>query len=377
MNCVYTQIAQGQGWLRRYLGHRPRLACILGFTETALIAGISAAGESPDDRLTTAIADAEFLYHGCSSFPKYPLPSLVKGVSPVLISRAIVSAQRIPLLLFNAGLPIAVTVPHINLGGTPAACVSTGQALPKSVVTALFKLGLRWGHRLGNESDSDYVILGECVVGGTTTALALLTGLGFPVSGKVSSSHVTCNHNQKQAVVDHGLNQWIARQTPYQSSDPLSLVAAIGDPMQIVVAAMAMTASRCGGVMLAGGTQMLAIYALAKSLASFYQMTWQPERVVVGTTRWVAEDPTCDTVGLATLIGDVPLIATQLSFKQSRYDALRQYELGYVKEGVAAGGCAIAAALYQNWQQPQMLHAIETLYEKILYQQQVKPMLKA
>lgn len=368
MNRVYTQLIHGQGWLRRYLGHRPRLACVLGFTDTGLIPGISAAGATPAHRRTTAIADAEFLLKGYQPTPQYPLPRLVHGVSPVFISRAVVAAQQIPVLLFNAGLPVPPGVPHIDLRGTPAACVSTGRALSRQVVESLFRLGMAWGHRLGCQADSKYLILGECVVGGTTTALAVLLGLGFSVGEMVSSSHVTCNHAQKQAIAEQGLQQWAASDRS-ATQNPIDLVAAVGDPMQIAVAAMALTASCHGGVMLAGGTQMLAVYALARSLAQFYRLTWLPERIVVGTTRWVAEDPSCDTVGLAEMIGDVPLIATQLSFAESRYGALRKYEDGFVKEGVAAGGCAIAATLYQNWQQPKLLKAIEALCDKVHHQQ--------
>ena len=345
------------------------MACILGFTETSLIKGISAAGASPKARQTTAIADAEFLFHGVRPASQYPLPPLVEGVSPAIISRAIISAQRLPLLLFNAGLPTPPSVPYIELGGVPAACVSTGQAMPHETVELLFRLGLGWGHRLGNEADSDYIILGECVVGGTTTALALLLGLGLPVSGKIGSSHAQCNHQQKQAIATQGLDRWATRKTHITSNNPLDLVAAIGDPMQAVVAGMAIGASCHGGVILAGGTQMLAVYALTRALAHFHHLPWQPERIVIGTTRWVVEDPTCDAIGLSNLIGDVPLIATQLSFAESQYLPLQRYEAGFVKEGVAAGGCAIAATLYQNWQQPQLLHAIENVYAHLLKQQ--------
>ena len=184
MNRVYTQVAQGQGWLRRYVGHRPRLACVLGFTETGLIPGISAAGSTPQQRQTTAIADAEFLFPGPTPAPQHPLPPLVEGVSPALISRAVIATQLMPLLIFDAGLPIAPTVPHIDLRGATAACVSSGQALPRSLVESLFRFGIMWGHRLGSQAGSDYVILGECVVGGTTTALALLLGLGLPVQNQ-------------------------------------------------------------------------------------------------------------------------------------------------------------------------------------------------
>ncbi|NEP84000.1 MAG: TIGR00303 family protein, partial [Okeania sp. SIO3B3] len=110
------------------------------------------------------------------------------------------------------------------------------------------------------------------------------------------------------------------------------------------------------------GTQMLAVYALMQALAAKYSLSWLPENIVVGTTRWVAEDPTGDTVGLARDIGVVPLMATQLSFAESFYPQLRAYEEGYVKEGVGCGGCAIAAHLYQDWSQFQLLRTVESLF---------------
>ena len=359
---VHTQASQGWAWLRRYWGQRPLLACLLGFTDTGLLPGISAAGATPADRRTTAIADAEFLYHGPRPQPHYPLPPLTAGISPTFMTRSVLVAQQIPLQFFNAGLPIPPPVPCVDLQGRPARGVETGQAMDPAQVRSLFQQGMAWGHRLAGQAAHKYVVLGECVVGGTTTALALLLGLGIPAAGKVSSSHPTCNHDQKLVVAQAGLTQW--RRRPASESghqDPLDLVAAIGDPMQVVVAGMALTASRQGGVLLAGGTQMLAVYALVRAIAAYHHIPWHPEQVVVGTTRWVVEDATGDTLGLAELLGDVSLITTQLSFQTSQYPALQRYEQGYVKEGVAAGGMAIAATLYQNWGQTQLLHHIEAL----------------
>jgi NaMN:DMB phosphoribosyltransferase len=139
----------------------------------------------------------------------------------------------------------------------------------------------------------------------------------------------------------------------------------VGDPMQPLVAGLAIAASRTRPVLLAGGTQMLAVYALMTALAAAEDCPWNPDNVVVGTTRWVAEDGTGDTVGLAHLTGAC-LMATQLSFAESRFEALRAYEQGFVKEGVGAGGCAIAASLYQGWGQPELLAAIETLLDQRL-----------
>ncbi len=371
---IYTQIKRGEEWMARYRGCSPVFASVLGFTETGLIPGISAAGRTPEDRKYTACADAEFLYYGPRRKPQYPLPPLDAGASPVLISRAVVEALKIPLYLFNAGLPQPPAVPAIDLGGMTARCVSLGDAMELATVQHLLEQGLLWGQRLSTFIQNGYLILGECVVGGTTTALAILTALGIPAVGLVNSSHPTCNHAQKWLVVQAGLERMreIRGITPSSPLiDPLQLVAAVGDPMQVVVAGMAIAATRNCGVLLAGGTQMLAVYALMSAIAQAYALSWRPEEVVVGTTRWVAEDPTGGTVKLAQLVGNStpdgvcpPLLATGLSFADSLYPQLRAYEQGFVKEGMGAGGACIAAHLGQDWQQHHLLEVIEGQLER-------------
>ncbi|MBE9109708.1 TIGR00303 family protein, partial [Nodosilinea sp. LEGE 07298] len=320
---VYTQNQRGKDWLGRVQGLCPRLVLTLGFTETGLVEGISAAGATPRDRRFTALADAEFMVNGLTANPKYPLPPLLAGASPALIAKAVIAAQTIPLSLLNAGLPLPPTVSAVELGGKPAQCLSTGAALPLDVVYHLWQQGLAQGESLAVAAN--YLLLAECVVGGTTTALSVLTGLGLDAAERVNSSHPTCNHSQKQALVTEGLSRAGLSQTPH----PLAVVAAVGDPMQPVVAGLALAASRTRPVLLAGGTQMLAVYALMGAIASAENYDWNPANVVVGTTRWVAEDATGDTVGLAELTGAC-LMATQLSFAESRFEALRAYERGFV-----------------------------------------------
>lgn len=370
---IYTEIEQGKRWLDRHRGQQPIFACVLGFTATGLIPGISAAGATPRDRQFTCLADAEFLYDGPQPSPQYPLPPLEAGASPVLISRAVVEALQLPLYLFNAGLPLAPPVPAIDLGGTAAKCLISGNALELETVKHLLEKGLIWGAKLAAQTNGSYLILGECVVGGTTTALAVLMGLGIAAAGKVNSSHPRCNHAQKLAAVTAGLNnaEW---KIGGENSTPLDLVAAVGDPMQVAVAGMAIAASRTCGVLLAGGTQMLAVYALIEALAREYALLWCPEQVTVGTTRWVVEDPTGDTVGLAKDIGGVPLLAAQLSFAGSRYGQLQAYDRGYVKEGVGAGACAIASGLSANWTPAQLLQAVEALASRCEIKHETNPL---
>jgi NaMN:DMB phosphoribosyltransferase len=138
--------------------------------------------------------------------------------------------------------------------------------------------------------------------------------------------------------------------------------------MQAVVAGMAIAASQKMGVMLAGGTQMLAVYALIQAFEKKLALTIDFSRIVVGTTKWVCEDSTGDTVGLANLIEPAILFGSQLSFAQSIYPQLWVYEQGFVKEGVGAGAMAIAANLYKNWGQDKLLELIENLIAQELGQ---------
>lgn len=117
---IYTNEAQARSWLQRYQGKKPLFVCVLGFTETGLIEGISAAGATPKDRALTAIADAEFLVNGVQPAPKFPLPPLHQGASPVFISRAVLQALEIPIVVFDAGLARSPSIEVIQLGGSPS-----------------------------------------------------------------------------------------------------------------------------------------------------------------------------------------------------------------------------------------------------------------
>jgi len=367
-------------WLAKYRGQRPTFACILSFTETGLIPQISAAGKTVTDRRYTAAADGEFLL---SATPQRyrTLPPLAAGVSPAVISRAVLRSSfgralpslNIPIHLLSTGLPTALRVPHIALPTVQARSVETGHAMSVPQAEALFSAGLNWGTRLA--SANSYLILGECVVGGTTTAQAVLTALGYEAAGRMSSSHLVGNHSQKQALVSAGIAAWRRRTgqrgtgcrtarkgggflSPVGGASALSTAAAVGDPMQLVSAGMMLAASLSSGVLLAGGAQMLAVYALARAIARQKAIPWQPEQVVVGTTRWVIEDSHADTVQIARQVG-APYLASQIHFGQSPYMQLRAYEQGFVKEGMGAGGCAIAAHLYRGWNRSQLRHAVE------------------
>lgn len=370
---LYGYDRRGQAWIHRYRGCSAHLICTLGFTATGLVPHISAAGKTPNDRRYTALADAEFLIKGITAQNyQYPLPPLNAGISPVLLTRALWEAFQWPLSLVNAGLPETPSVPAIDVQGVPAQCLSTGKAMPRHRVRRLLNQGMYWGeqfafHQSRVNPGNGYLILGECVVGGTTTALSILLGLGYDALGCVNSSHPICNHDQKKAIVQAGLQRANLPPNP----DPLDLLAAVGDPMQVFVAGVTLTASRQVGILLAGGTQMMAIYALTAHIARYYGLDWQPQQVLIGTTRWVTDDPSGDTVGLLSHISkrmdreSIPSLAvTQLGFQNAPHPGLAAYEQGYVKEGMAAGGTAIAASVSGGWQQADLQQAIYTFVDR-------------
>ncbi len=382
---IYHGDAQAAAWLKRFQGQPWQLEIALAFTETALIPGISAAGKTAGDRQFTAHADAEFLHSGLTPSthpPSYPLPPLTTGLSPVLISRAMLEASHSKALLINTGLAHPLNLPSLDLAQPAAHCLSSGAAMSYNQAQQSFQKGLSLGETWPNPTTKSftatqpsaptttsvpsYAVLGECVVGGTTTALGLLMGLGVDALGRVNSSHGQCNHQQKAQLVTQGLAQaGLGDSSPQKQQDPLKIVAALGDPMQPFLAGYAIALSRHQGVLLAGGTQMLAVYALATAITQHQQLPWQPKNIAIGTTRWVATDPTGDTPGLAKAIeqrfGLAPLLlATDLSFAASQHSGLRAYEEGFVKEGVGAGGCAIATTLSLGWSAKEIAESIET-----------------
>jgi uncharacterized protein (TIGR00303 family) len=367
--CSEPTIARA--WCDRLRGTAPRFVCVAGFTATAMIDRISAAGLTPHDRLLTANADLDFLVSGNTHDPLYPLPPLVAGASPVLITRAIASELHWPIHAINAGLPYALSQPSISLHSPPARCVSSGRSLDPEVVERLFsqglELGRRWGpasEAIGADAAAPWLMIGECVVGGTTTALGVLTALGIEASGLISSSLVQCDRGLKDRVVRSGLAA-LARRQAGLPLEPIAAIAAMGDPMQPVVAGMTLGAIEADmPVLLAGGTQMLAVWELARRLAAWGGLTWRSDRVVVGTTRWVIEDATAGAVQLARSLG-APLIASRLNLSASRHPTLRAYEQGYVKEGVGAGGAAIGATVHQGWDAARMVRAIDQLADSV------------
>ena len=343
--------ASAGAWLGACAAHwqQTTVLLLLAGTETAAVPGISAAGATPESRRWTAAADAELLLLGPAAQRRHALPPLPAGVSPALIAHGVVRELGLDPLVVDLGAPVAPAVPHLQLGQAPAHCLSSGQALAPARVRQLLALGQRWGRLLAAKGPQEPLLIAECVPGGTTTAQAVLTGLGLEVAGLVSGSLLEPVHALKTELVERGLRAaGLAGPCGIggPDADPLAVLAAVGDPMQALAAGLVLAAAAGRPVLLAGGSQMAAVWALAVALSPPASRPALARQVAIGTTAWVAAEASSDLALLLQRLGAhwqvEPLaFAANLHFRQCHSARLRDYEAGYVKEGVGAGGLAL------------------------------------
>jgi uncharacterized protein (TIGR00303 family) len=345
---------RGRALAARWRGLRPSYWCVLGHTDTCLLSGISSAGVSEELRPLTPAADAEVVILGAPRcLPQ--LPSNPLGApGPAGITRAALRLAAIEPNFVGAGLRVWPETPCLHAGEIAGASIELGAAVPDTA--QLFEAGLQLGRKLGAEAA--YLVLGESVPGGTTTALAMLLALGYQAEGRVSGSMPGNAHVLKTQVARAALEA--AGLAPGEGlRDPLAAVRHVGDPMQPLAAGIAIGAG-CD-VLLAGGSQMVAVAALIHAL------TGGVDRLAIGTTRWVVDDPSADIVGLVQdLSPDLPLLAANLDFSRSRHKGLREYERFMVKEGVGAGGACIAALLATGVSLADLHAAIDEVYDELL-----------
>ncbi|MBM5793266.1 MAG: TIGR00303 family protein [Cyanobacteria bacterium K_DeepCast_0m_m1_088] len=334
---------QAQRWCAQVAdaAQTTRVLVLLAGTETAAVPGISAAGATPESRRLTAAADAELLLLGPGKQRPHALPPLPAGVSPALIARVVVAQLALEPLVVDAGAAVAPAVPHLQLGHRPARCLSTGAAIELERVHQLLARGRRWGQQLGRRPHRP-LLLAECVPGGTSTAQAVLEGLGVPAAGLVSGSLREPAHGLKAQLVAQGL----AAAALTSSAPPDQVLAALGDPMQPLAAGLVLEAALAGvPVLLAGGSQMAAVLAVALALCEPARRTQLVAHAAIATTAWVAGEGSSDLAQLLEQIGQrwgaEPLaFAASLRFHGCRSPQLLAFEQGYVKEGVGAGGLA-------------------------------------
>ncbi len=347
----------GKAFLNRLRGRKPLFLCVIGVTETAKIPGISAAGENPDLTDYTPPADVELLLLGrCKCIPGVPMTP--EGIpTPALITMAALKLADIPVLVVSGGLKINPQVPFLDLGGRPGEDIGGGKAVDN--VEEVIERAKIAGENLAKTSD--YLVVGESIPGGTSTALGVLLAMGIYAKGKVSSSMPSNPHDLKIRTVEAGLKA-AGIEFGTLADDPIKAVSCVGDPMMPAFAGLVIGAADDVPVLMAGGTQIGAIAAIIKALKPDVV-----DNLAIGTTRWIIDDKTSDLRGIVSQVADIPIMAADLDFGQSKFEGLRAYEAGVVKEGVGAGGAAIATILKSDGSitKVALLREIEKNYDQL------------
>ncbi|MFA6188661.1 MAG: TIGR00303 family protein [Sulfuricurvum sp.] len=311
----------------------------LSNTDTAKIEGITQAGIPGMIHLTPTL-DAEFLCAGeVRSLEN--IATTPKGVpTPGLITRAVHLLHPFGTLsLLDLGLEVKPKIDYFSLydfGITPSGSIEKGANID---AMELFDKGVEFAEEYF--CHNDYIILGESVPSGTTTALATALALGYDAHDKFSSSFKNAPSDMKGTVVQAALSLCNASDTLFEK------LSRVSDNMLIFNAGFVLgLQKRKIKTVLAGGTQMAALLLIINSIVQLRGESIRSENLALCTTKWVYEDPNSDIKGLLGML-DFPIHAyyVDFDFSLSDHPALKLYDEGEAKEGVGAGGALMYACL--------------------------------
>ncbi|MGE4445351.1 MAG: nicotinate mononucleotide-dependent phosphoribosyltransferase CobT [Synergistaceae bacterium] len=325
---------------------------ILFISETDLSRekGLSAAGANVEALPYTAPADADMLY--------YDRPMVIDCIpidpsghpTPALVTRAAVLEGGLPVMNIRAGTSIAPAAPFRDLGAIPGRDPRIGPAVPD--FSKISEKAIEAAKDLAG-SDIKKFVLAESIPGGTTTALLLLRSLGY--NGTVSSAGPV-NPLSKKEEIWNAVASRLRIKVGGMKGMGLTAAAEVGDPMQIAVASFVYALPEDAEVILAGGTQMMAVAALLRDMK-----VTRP--LLVATTKYICRDRTSCFVDYAEKIG-VEWYSAPLDFSASKFPGLADYEKGYVKEGVGMGG-AVWYALQNGATIERITDRTEKLYSTL------------
>ena len=331
--------------------HNSAFICVIGTSETSKIPGISLAGATPEDTKYTPAADAELMTVGevrCTDNIPEAIIDGEKFPTPALLTKATLTLSRVPFLIVNAGCEINPTIKTTDVGSEYAKDIRTGNAVENA--EEIYYNSIEEG--LDFEEFHDYIVIGESMPGGTTTALGVLKALGYDAEYKVSGASPENPHDLKISLVNEGLkNAGIRNKDDLLS--PFDAVKSVGDNIIPAIAGITMGSKK--PIVLAGGTQMTAVCALIKSIDPDFDFS----RVIIATTAYVANDESADLLNIVKQIDDnITVCVVDPGFEKTDHNALKYYAKGFVKEGAGAGGSMFLALLKG--------HSIEEIRDNIV-----------
>ncbi|WP_409200311.1 nicotinate mononucleotide-dependent phosphoribosyltransferase CobT [Methanobrevibacter sp. DSM 116169] len=320
--------------LDKIKGFEPVFLCVIGTTETSKIENISGAGASAELTEYTPAADVELMVHGKVLCTDKMAETVVDGIAaptPAVLTKASLEIGDIPFVIVDAGSKIKPNVGAMNLGTDYGRDIRTGKGVLNPL--EIFENARELGREL--DSRHDYLVIGESIAAGTTTALGVLKALGYSADGKVSGSMPTNPHELKLETVNEGLKN---SGLDLDNIDAFQAIGAVGDPIIPAVAGLVLGGN--GPIILAGATQMVAVCAVIKAIEPNFDFS----RINLATTIYVAKDESADLFDLASQVDeDLTIHVVNPEFEKSSYEGLKLYLNGFAKEGAGAGGAMFTA----------------------------------
>jgi uncharacterized protein (TIGR00303 family) len=320
-------------------GKSPNFLLCMSNTKTADIPGLTQAGIPGLIHLTPTL-DAEFLCSGevrsLENIAETP-----KGVpTPALITRAVQTLKPFKNIeLLDLGIEIKPKLDYFKIhefGIIPSDSIESGANID---AFELFQKGVDFGQNY--EPDSDYVIVGESVPSGTTTALTTALALGYDVKDKFSSSFKNSPKDIKQKVVDSALKNI------EEKTDIFEKLGCVADNMLIFNAGFILGANgKDLKIVLAGGTQMACVLLIVNSILQQMDGVVDSNKFALCTTKWVYEDENSDIKALLEMLDfEINSYYSEFDFSLSSHPALKLYDEGEAKEGVGAGATLVYGLL--------------------------------
>jgi len=303
----------------------------LSTTKTLEIEGITQAGIPGLIHLTPTL-DSEFVCSGeVRSLEN--LAETPKGVpTPALITRAVHLLRPFKNIeLLDLGMSKKPQLDFFKIHDfdlKPSESIHQGANID---AMAVFQKGVDFGKTY--ECKDDYIILGESVPAGTTTAYATALAAGYNCDGKFSSSFKDVPNSIKNQTIQEALD------TIKDGDDLFEKIGKVSDNMLIFNAGFILgNSSSNTKIILAGGTQMAAVLLLANAIVEYMGGKLDSSNLALCTTKWLSEDEHSDIKALLELL-DFPINAysANFDFSKSEHPALKLYDKGEAKEGVGAG----------------------------------------
>lgn len=320
-------------------------------TRTCEIEGITQAGIPGKIPLTPTL-DAEFLVTG-KVFSLENMAETATGIpTPGLLTRAVHTlAPFSAIKIIDLGLDTAPQqIDVAALGLTPSPSITDEAAFDAK---AVFEKGRVYAK--GYTPSGDYIILGESTPSGTTTAQAAIKALGLETDGLFASSFKESPVSIKEETIEKALSKIKTNMSLYEK------LGHTADQTLLFAAGFMLEASKRFNVVLAGGTQMAAALLIADALSTKESIWFDPRRITLCTTGWIARDGASNINALLQQLSfRVKAVYADFSYEDANIPVLKLYDEGEAKEGVGAGA-AIAYGYMQGLNQKEVTARVEAL----------------